>query len=148
MCMKSLSNTINDKVGRGRSQASPSIGAVDNLQVQRGTRVSLVDNKSSSGTSWLDSVRHSCHAGQGGTCRQAGKEGVRLIVFPEALLGGYPKGVDFGARVGSRSDAGRDLFRRYWDSAIVCPGQETAQIAEWTDELGLHIVIGIIERDQ
>jgi nitrilase len=46
-------------------------------------------------------------------CRQAAEAGVRLLVFPEALLGGYPKGADFGAKVGSRSDPGRDLFRRY-----------------------------------
>ncbi|MGC2325022.1 MAG: nitrilase-related carbon-nitrogen hydrolase, partial [Terriglobales bacterium] len=63
------------------------------------------------------------------TCRQAARAGVRLVVFPEALLGGYPKGVDFGSKVGSRSDAGRDLFRRYWDAAVVCPGPETEQIA-------------------
>jgi len=82
------------------------------------------------------------------TCRRAARAGVRLVVFPEALLGGYPKGVDFGCKVGSRSDAGRGLFRRYWDAAVVCPGPETEQIAAWTDELDLHIVIGAIERDQ
>jgi nitrilase len=71
-----------------------------------------------------------------------------LLVFPEALLGGYPKGVDFGSKVGSRSDAGRDLFRRYWESAIVCPGAETQQLATLSQELGLHIVIGVIERDR
>jgi len=81
------------------------------------------------------------------TCRHAARAGVRLVVFPEALLGGYPHGVDFGCKVGSRSDAGRDLFRRYWDSAVVCPGPETEQIAAWTDELDLHVVIGAIERD-
>jgi len=82
------------------------------------------------------------------SCRQAARAGIRLLVFPEALLGGYPKGVDFGAKVGSRSDAGRNLFRRYWDAAILCPGPETEQIAAWCDELNLHIVIGAIERDQ
>ena len=46
-------------------------------------------------------------------CRQAAEVSIRLIVFPEALLGGYPKGADFGAKVGVRSDSGRDLFRRY-----------------------------------
>ena len=56
-------------------------------------------------------------------CRQAAEADVRLLVFPEALLGGYPKGADFGAKVGSRSDRGRDLFRRYWDAAVVCPGR-------------------------
>ena len=37
--------------------------------------------------------------------------GSQLAVFPEAFIGGYPKGVDFGVRVGSRDDAGRELFR-------------------------------------
>ena len=80
-------------------------------------------------------------------CRQAARAGVRLVAFPEALLGGYPKGTDFGAKVGSRSDSGRDLFRRYWDAAIVCPGPETEELATWSDELELHVVIGVIERD-
>jgi nitrilase len=81
------------------------------------------------------------------TCQQAARTGVRLVVFPEALVGGYPKGVDFGSKVGSRSNAGRDLFRRYWDAAIVCPGPEIEQIAAWSNELDLHLVIGAIERE-
>ena len=80
-------------------------------------------------------------------CRQAAESDVRLLVFPEALLGGYPRGSDFGTKVGSRSDSGRDLFRRYRDAAIVCPGSETEQLAALCDELHLHIVMGVIERD-
>jgi nitrilase len=81
-------------------------------------------------------------------CRQAASAGIRLLVFPEALLGGYPKGADFGAAVGVRTEPGRDLFRRYYDSAIDCPGAETEQLAAWADEFGLHLVIGVIERDR
>ena len=44
--------------------------------------------------------------------------GSELVVFPEAYIGGYPKGVDFGTRVGSRTEAGRDLFRMYADNAV------------------------------
>ena len=33
--------------------------------------------------------------------------GAKLVVMPEALLGGYPKGADFGARVGYRTPEGR-----------------------------------------
>jgi len=32
---------------------------------------------------------------------QVAAAGARLIVFPEAFLGGYPNGFDFGARVGT-----------------------------------------------
>ncbi len=82
-----------------------------------------------------------------GLCEEAALAGARLIVFPEALLGGYPKGLDFGAVVGSRSDAGRAMFARYFKGAMVCPGAETEMLAEWARRLGLHIVIGVVERD-
>jgi nitrilase len=80
-------------------------------------------------------------------CEEAAAAGVRLVVFPEALLGGYPKGLDFGAVVGSRSDAGREMFARYFKGAVVCPGAETEMLAEWARRFGLHIVIGVVERD-
>jgi nitrilase len=80
-------------------------------------------------------------------CRQAATEGAQLIVCPEALVGGYPKGLAFGAIVGSRSDAGRDQFLRYSNAAIRVPGPETERIAALSEELNLHIVSGVIERD-
>jgi nitrilase len=48
--------------------------------------------------------------------------GARLVVFPEAFVSGYPRGLDFGARVGARTPEGRELFRRYWQSAVDVPG--------------------------
>ena len=46
-------------------------------------------------------------------CEAAARDGVELAVFPEAYVGGYPKGLDFGARIGSRTPAGRNDFLRY-----------------------------------
>lgn len=77
----------------------------------------------------------------------AAAQGARLTVFPEAFIGGYPKGVTFGAHVGSRSADGRDLFRRYFESAIHVPGPEAAAIGDIAAELRAHIVTGIVERD-
>jgi nitrilase len=77
----------------------------------------------------------------------AAATGSELIVFPEAFLGGYPKGLDFGARVGSRSPEGRALFRRYFDSAIDVPGRETKAIGAACRDRGVHAVMGAIERD-
>ncbi|MFE6779085.1 nitrilase-related carbon-nitrogen hydrolase [Streptomyces sp. NPDC057702] len=76
----------------------------------------------------------------------AGRRGAAVVVFPEAFLGGYPKGLDFGIAVGSRSPAGRDLFRRYQAAAIEVPGPEVTALAALTRELGCHAVIGAIER--
>jgi len=76
----------------------------------------------------------------------AGKS-AELVVFPEAFVGGYPKGHDFGAVVGSRTEAGRDWFRRYWESAIDLPGPESSRIGAVAAEYGVHLVVGVIERD-
>lgn len=80
-------------------------------------------------------------------CEEVQRQGARLAVFPEAYIGGYPKGLDFGARVGSRSPAGREEFLRYFASAIVVPGPETLRIGGFAAETDCHLVTGVIERD-
>lgn len=77
---------------------------------------------------------------------EAARDGAELVVFPEAYLGGYPKGLDFGARVGIRSPEGRHDFRRYAASAIDVPGDETAALGETAAHWGIHLVMGCVER--
>lgn len=79
--------------------------------------------------------------------RRAAREGARLIVFPEALLGGYPKGASFGCPVGVRKPEGREAFHQYYNAAIDLNGEEVSIIAEATAETDIFIVIGCIERD-
>jgi len=78
---------------------------------------------------------------------EAGKLGARVIVFPEAFVSGYPKGLDFGARIGSRKSEGRDDFRRYFESAIDVPGPDTEFIGAAAKAAKAYLVIGVIERD-
>lgn len=77
---------------------------------------------------------------------EARKSGAQLAVFPEAFLGGYPKGVDFGARVGSRDAAGRELFRRYFEAACEKDGEDFACVRGSIAEAGITVVTGLIER--
>lgn len=77
---------------------------------------------------------------------EARNRGSDLVVFPEAFVGGYPKGHDFGAVVGSRSEEGRDWFQRYADSAITIPGPSLDAIA--AAAAGVYLVTGVIEREQ
>src|SRR5215213_11221182 len=72
--------------------------------------------------------------------------GARLAVFPEAFLGGYPKGMLFGASLGIRTDPGRQLFRSYSQCAIVIPGPETQKLGAIAKANSLHLVVGVIER--
>lgn len=78
--------------------------------------------------------------------REAAAQGARLLVFPEAFIGGYPKGARFGAPVGLRTPEGRDAFRRYFEGAIALDGPELALVAEASAETGMFVVIGVIER--
>lgn len=81
------------------------------------------------------------------TLRQAAGQGARLVVFPEALIGGYPKGASFGAPIGMRKPEGREAYARYHAAAIDLDGPEVAVIAEATAETGAFAVVGVIERD-
>jgi nitrilase len=78
---------------------------------------------------------------------RAAARGACLVVFPEAFVGGYPKGMDFGARVGQRSAEGREWFRRYAAGAIAVPGPAVDRLAAIAHENGIHLVIGVVERD-
>ena len=72
--------------------------------------------------------------------------GARLVVLPEALLGGYPKGEIFGTRLGYRLPEGREAFARYHAGAIDVPGPETQALAELTARTRATLVLGVIER--
>ena len=80
------------------------------------------------------------------TADAAGR-GARLAVFPEAFVSAYPKGLGFGARMGSRSAEGREEFRRYFDSSIAVPGPATEAIGAAARRHHLFLVVGVIERD-
>ena len=78
---------------------------------------------------------------------EASEAGAKLIVFPEAFIGGYPKGNSFGTPVGMRKPEGRDAYRRYHEVAIDLDGEEVAAIAEAAARTGAFVVVGVIERD-
>src|SRR6185295_6053273 len=79
--------------------------------------------------------------------KDAKREGAELVVFPEAFVSAYPKGLNFGAAIGSRTQEGREDFRRYFDSAVEVPGPATKFLAQVAGDHAIHLVIGVIERD-
>ena len=84
------------------------------------------------------------------TCRlilEAAEKDVKLILFPEAFIPAYPRGLSFGAVVGSRSSAGRLTWQRYWENAVDVPGPAVETIGEAVREAGVYLAIGVIERD-
>lgn len=78
---------------------------------------------------------------------ECAKLGAKLAVFPEAFIGGYPKGADFGVLVGRRSPEGRAEFAAYSSCAIAVPGPETAALGRAAKQAEIFVVMGVIERD-
>ena len=82
-----------------------------------------------------------------GLILEAAKKDVKLILFPEAFIPAYPRGLSFGAVVGSRSSEGRRTWQRYWENAVDVPGPAVEIIGEAVREAGVYLAIGVIERD-
>ncbi len=78
----------------------------------------------------------------------AARQGARLVVFPEAFVSAYPRGLDFGAVVGSRTERGRDDFQRYWESSVDVPGPAVDALAAAARAGHVYLVIGVVERDR
>ncbi|WP_269411482.1 nitrilase-related carbon-nitrogen hydrolase [Lentibacillus daqui] len=74
---------------------------------------------------------------------EAAMNHAKIIVFPEAFIPAYPRGMSFGAVVGSRSDEGRKDFARYWTNSITVPGPETEHIGKVVNKAGVYVVIGV-----
>ena len=77
----------------------------------------------------------------------AARQRAELVVFPEAFVGGYPKGHDFGVSVGIRSAEGREDFRRLFESAVEVPGTATEFVGKVAQDCAVHLVAGVVERD-
>ncbi len=77
----------------------------------------------------------------------AAQRSAQLLVFPEAFIGGYPKGADFHIYLGGRTPQGRAEFKRYYDAAVSVDGPEIATLAKQAARYRMHVVVGIIERD-
>jgi nitrilase len=76
----------------------------------------------------------------------AGTGGAGLVLLPEAFVSAYPRGLDFGVVIGGRTAAGRELYRRYWESSVEVPGPATRLLGEAAARAGTHVAVGVVER--
>jgi nitrilase len=79
--------------------------------------------------------------------REAAAQGAQLILFPEAFIPAYPRGLSFGTVVGSRSAVGRQTWEAYWANAVDVPGPATDALGAAAREADVYLMIGVIERD-
>ena len=74
------------------------------------------------------------------------KEKCKLIVFPESFIPGYPRGFNFGATIGSRTDAGRELYAEYYKNSIDLASKDLTRLEKLAKSQKVFLVIGVTEK--
>ena len=78
--------------------------------------------------------------------KEASRNGASLVVFPEAFISAYPKGLIFGAKIGSRSLKGRKEFLQYYNSSLDLNSSEFRKLLNIAKKNKVFLVIGVIEK--
>ena len=91
---------------------------------------------------WEATVEKACRL-----TAETAAQGAKLILFPEAFIPAYPRGLSFGIVVGSRKEEGRRTWQRYWENAIEVPGPATETLGKAARQANAYLAIGVIERD-
>ena len=79
------------------------------------------------------------------TISDAGTRGARLIVFPEAFVPGYPLWVWHIAS--GQTQALRALYAELLDQSVTIPGAAVARLCAAARAAGVHVAIGVNERN-
>ena len=78
---------------------------------------------------------------------EAAANGAQVVLFPEAFIPAYPRGLGFGTVVGSRSPQGRHTWQAYWESAVDVPSPTTEALGAAAHAANAYLAVGVIERD-
>ena len=78
---------------------------------------------------------------------EAAADGAQLVLFPEAFIPAYPRGLSFGCVVGARRPEGRRTWQVLWENAVEVPGPAIDALAATAVRHHVHLAIGVVERD-
>jgi nitrilase len=70
-----------------------------------------------------------------------------LVLFPEAFVPGYPRGLSFGATVGSRTEEGKELWLHYWNNSVELHDRHFMRLSACAKDLGAFMAVGVTEKD-
>jgi nitrilase len=73
--------------------------------------------------------------------------GCELLLFPESFIPCYPRGFDFDAIIGKRTDKSRDMWLEYWENSIEASSDHLIKISKAIKKAGLFVALGVTERE-
>lgn len=76
------------------------------------------------------------------------EQGCDLIVFPESFIPGYPRGFNFGTKIGSRSPKGRDQYAQYHRNSFLFKGDDKDWLEKLAKDHNIYIVLGVTEKQE
>lgn len=77
---------------------------------------------------------------------EAGKQGARIVVFPEAFLPAYPDWI-WVVPPGSKKALINELYTELYNNSITIPDEYTQQLCKAANSAKIYVVMGINERN-
>ena len=77
----------------------------------------------------------------------AAAEKCELLLFPESFIPCYPRGFDFDAIIGRRTDKSRDRWLDYWENSIEASSDHVKKIGEAIKKAGMFVALGVTEKE-
>jgi nitrilase len=81
-----------------------------------------------------------------GLVDEAADDGATFVAFPECFVSVYPSGA-WAARAATWAEGCDELWARLWDSSVDVAGPHVATLAEACARRGVHLAIGVNERE-
>jgi nitrilase len=78
---------------------------------------------------------------------EAGRNGARLIVFPEAFIPAYPDWV-WALSPGTHSELMDELYVKLVENSISVPDESTEELCRAAKLAGVHVIMGLNERNR
>ena len=77
---------------------------------------------------------------------QCASMGCNLVLFPESFVPGYPRGLIFGTKVGSRTKEGRELFETYHRNSFDVNSNDLQRMVSLSKKQNIYMVLGVTEK--
>ena len=74
-------------------------------------------------------------------------EGCELLLFPESFIPCYPRGFNFDAIIGRRTDKSRSLWLDYWNNSIETSSEHIEKIGNAIKRANLFVALGVTEKE-